>query len=61
MKPESVERERWDISIDTSDFPILVECGSIRQHVSQELATRIFEAVKQAVEVCDRSDHHSRS
>jgi hypothetical protein len=61
MKPESVERERWDVSIDTSDFPTLVECGSIRQHVSQELATQIFEAVKQAIEVCDRSDHHSRS
>jgi len=61
LKPESIERERWDVFIEMSDLSILVKCGSIRQHVSQELATQIFEAVKQAIELCDRSDHHSRS
>jgi len=61
IQPESIERERWDVSIEMSDSPILVKCGSIRQHVSQELATQIFEAVKQAIKACDRSDHHSVS
>lgn len=44
-----VERERWDVSIETAGATVLVACGSIRQQVSQELARRIFDAVRTAV------------
>ena len=48
--PEHVEREHWDVAIETGDGPVLVACGSIRQQVSQELARSIFAAVRAAVE-----------
>ena len=61
ITPGNVERERWGVRIEMSDNTIIVECGSIREHVSQQLAQRIFEAVKQAIKDCDRNGHHSRS
>ena len=36
----------------------LIECGAIRERVSQELARAIFEAIKADLE---RRDHHSVS
>ena len=51
---DPVERERWDVSIETTDARVLVACGSIRQQVSQELARRIFDAIRRAVEAHDR-------
>ena len=45
-----IERERWDVAIDTDAERVLVECGSIRQQVSQELARSVFDAVKRTVE-----------
>ena len=50
-----VERERWDVAIDTAGERVLVACGSIRQQVSQELARSVFDAVRRAVEAHDRN------
>ena len=49
-----VERERWDVAIETDHERVLVECGAIRQQVSQELARSVFEAVRRAVEEQDQ-------
>lgn len=49
-----VERERWDVAIETDGERVLVECGAIRQQVSQELARSVFEAVRRAVEEHDQ-------
>lgn len=49
-RPEGLARDRWDVAIETATEPVLVECGSIRERVSQELARRIFEAVKSEIE-----------
>ena len=53
-----VERERWDVAIETGGEQILVECGAIRQQVSQELARSVFDAVRRAVEACDEPAPH---
>lgn len=58
---ETVERERWDVEIDLGGQTVLVECGSIRQQVSQEMARRIYESVKRMIETHDLDDHHSLS
>jgi hypothetical protein len=49
-RPEGIARDRWDVAIETAEGTILVECGAIRERVSQELARNIFEAVKTAIE-----------
>ena len=50
---DTVERERWDVAIDTDAGRIMVACGSIRQQVSQDLARSVFEAVRRAVDAQD--------
>ena len=57
----TVERERWDVLIELGEEEILVECGSIRQQVSQEMARRVYESVRRAIEASDRNSHHSLS
>ena len=42
---EGIARDRWDVAIETANGPLLVECGAIRERVSQELARKIFDAV----------------
>ena len=49
-RPEGLARDRWDVAIETAEASILVECGAIRERVSQELARNIYEAVKTAIE-----------
>lgn len=49
-RPEGIERDRWDVAIETERGTVLVECGTIRERVSQELARRIFDAVRESVE-----------
>ena len=49
-RPEGIARDRWDVAIETVAETLLVECGAIRERVSQELARTVFDAVKQAVE-----------
>jgi hypothetical protein len=44
-RPEGIARDRWDVAIETASGTILVECGAIRERVSQELARKIFDAV----------------
>ena len=56
-------RDRWDVAIDLRDETVLVECGAIRERVSQELARQVFDAVRRDIETreSDPSTHHSRS
>ena len=49
-RPEGIARDRWDVAIETITATVLVECGAIRERVSQELARSVFDAVKRDVE-----------
>jgi len=53
-RPEGIARDRWDVAIERGDGTTLVECGAIRERISQELARAVFDAVKQDIE---RRDH----
>jgi hypothetical protein len=53
-RPEGIARDRWDVAIEMVTGTVLVECGAIRERVSQELARSVFEAVKQDLEARDR-------
>jgi hypothetical protein len=53
-QPEGIARDRWDVAIETVVGTTLVECGAIRERVSQELARTIFDAIKRDVERRDR-------
>jgi hypothetical protein len=57
-RPEGIARDRWDVAVESEAGTTLIECGAIRERVSQELARAIFEAIKADVE---RRDHHSVS
>ena len=48
-RPEGIARDRWDVAIETLTGTVLVECGAIRERVSQELARKIFDAVRTAI------------
>ena len=49
-RPEGIARDRWDVAIETVTNTTLVECGAIRERVSQELARAVFDAVKRELE-----------
>lgn len=49
-RPEGIARDRWDVAIETTAGTTLVECGAIRERVSQELARAVYEAVARDVE-----------
>jgi len=49
-RPEGIARDRWDVAIETIAGTVLVECGAIRERVSQELARTVFDAVKSDVD-----------
>ena len=49
-RPEGIARDRWDVAIETVNGMTLVECGAIRERVSQELARTVFDAVKRELE-----------
>ena len=49
-RPEGIARDRWDVAIETTNGTTLVECGAVRERVSQELARRIFDAVRNDLE-----------
>jgi hypothetical protein len=42
---EGILRDRWDVALDTAGGVVVIECGAIRERVSQEIARAIFEAV----------------
>jgi hypothetical protein len=48
-RPDGIARDRWDVAIETVSGTILVECGAIRERVSQELARKIFDAVRATI------------
>ena len=48
--PDGIARDRWDVAIETTAGTSLVECGAIRERVSQELARAVFDAVKAELE-----------
>jgi hypothetical protein len=53
-RPEGIARDRWDVAIETVTGTTLVECGAIRERVSQELARTVFDAVQADMEMRDR-------
>lgn len=54
-RPEGIARDRWDVAIESLQGQTLVECGAIGERVSQELARRVFDAVRQDLERRDRA------
>ena len=52
-RPQGIAHDRWDVLVRTEAGDTLVECGSIRERVSQELARRVFDAVKADMETRD--------
>jgi hypothetical protein len=44
-RPEGIIRDRWDVAIDTIGGLVRIECGAIRERVSQEIARAIFDAI----------------
>ena len=55
-RPEGIARDRWDVAIETETGTTLVECGAIRERVSQELARAVFDAVKRELEQRDNAE-----
>ena len=49
-RPEGIARDRWDVAVEMTQGMVLIECGAIRERVSQELARAIFDAIKRDVE-----------
>jgi len=49
-RQDGIARDRWDVAIETVNGLMLVECGAIRERVSQELARAVFDAVKRELE-----------
>ncbi len=49
-RSEGIARDRWDVAIESVNGTTVVECGAIRERVSQELARAVFEAVKAELE-----------
>jgi hypothetical protein len=45
-RPDGIARDRWDVAIESTNGTTLVECGAVRERVSQELARKVFDAVK---------------
>src|SRR4030095_8119980 len=54
-RPEGIARDRWDVAIETVNGLVLVECGAIRERVSQELARAVFDAVMREIGRRDES------
>lgn len=50
IRPEGIARDRWDVAIECVASTVVVECGAIRERVSQELARAVFDAVKREIE-----------
>jgi hypothetical protein len=46
---EGILRDRWDVAIESTTETVLVECGAIRERISQELARAVFDAVRRDI------------
>jgi hypothetical protein len=53
--PEGIARDRWDVAVETLTGTVLIECGAIRERISQELARKVFDAIKSELERRDGS------
>ena len=51
--PEGIARDRWDVAVETLAGMTLIECGAIRERVSQELARTTFDAIRRDMETRD--------
>ena len=51
--PEGIARDRWDVAVETMTQTMLIECGAIRERVSQELARAIFDRLRLDLEKRD--------
>jgi hypothetical protein len=49
-RPEGIARDKWDVAIETERGTVVVECGAIRERVSQELARQVFDVVRADIE-----------
>ena len=49
-RPEGLSRDRWDVAIEAGGATVVVECGAIRERISQDLARQVFAAVKDVIE-----------
>jgi hypothetical protein len=49
-RPDGIARDRWDVAIETEEGVTLVACGAIRERVSQELARRVYDAIRAALD-----------
>ena len=49
-RPDGIARDRWDVAVETLAGTVLIECGAIRERVSQELARKVFDAIKSELE-----------
>src|SRR5687768_4736673 len=54
-RPDGIARDRWDVAVETVAGTVLIECGAIREQVSQELARAVFEAIKDDMERRDQN------
>jgi hypothetical protein len=54
-RPEGIARDRWDVAIEGLHGMLLVECGAIRERVSQELARTVFDAVRRTLDADNAS------
>jgi hypothetical protein len=52
-RPEGIARDRWDVAVETVTGTTIIECGAIRERVSQELARKVFDAIRRAMELRD--------
>lgn len=55
--PEGIAHDRWDVAVETLAGTTLIECGAIRERVSQELARTTFDAIRSEME---KRDHVQR-
>jgi hypothetical protein len=56
-RPDGIARDRWDVAIETVAGTTLVECGAIRERISQELARAVFDRVRRDLERRDAVYH----
>ena len=49
-RDEGISRDRWDVAIATEHDTTVVPCGAIREQISQEIARRIFGAIRRTIE-----------
>jgi hypothetical protein len=54
-RPDGIARDRWDVALESEQGLTLIECGEIRERVSQELARRVYDAVRTDMEQRDRA------